>query len=89
MILLAEEEIGQIEALGEEEGVDFEEFWMHEDTLNRIAKAQLKKVVEWLNKRGYIKSVTRTDGSFTDAQFFIKETDWQALLEEVRDASKE
>jgi hypothetical protein len=43
-LLLSYEEIERIEGLGEAEGVDFEEFWMHEDALVRIAKAQLKKI---------------------------------------------
>ena len=54
--LLNEEEIEAIKELGEwEDGElsarDFEEFWMHEDTLERIAKAQhqldLKDFIEW------------------------------------------
>ncbi len=84
-MLLDDEEIESIENIGHNEPdapnntEGFEEFWMHEDTLKRIAKAQLKKVVE-SDKFDYCDSA---GDNFTGIGYFISIEDWQSLLEEV------
>lgn len=44
-----------------------------------VAKAQLKKVVEWLDERNH-----RKGRGFEDGCLLVHKKDWQSLLDEVK-----
>ncbi len=78
MIRLSDEELEKLL------DIDFKNaFSGHIEEYQAITKASLKKVVKWLTEKGYKKGVERLDGSWSDAQMFIKWEDWQSLLKEI------
>ncbi len=86
MIRLTDEEISKIRYKYNElyKGGVFEHT-MRPNHCELVAKAQLKKVVKWLQKHRAKDSVfvTFDTGSVEDC-VLIKVQDWQALLEEVK-----
>ena len=87
-MLLTDEDIESIENIGHNEPdasnntEGFEEFWMHEDTLKRVAKAQLKQVVKWMRDR----KTAQYNGLVPDLIIIsMSFEDWQSLLEEVKE----
>jgi len=76
MILLTEEEIKV--ALDSQFGTDRERFGF-------VAKAQLKKVVEWLKDYNFGETKIADDAVNSAPYFILPPREWQALLDEVKE----
>jgi len=55
--------------------------YISNERYNKVAKAQLKRVVEWLGNKGIMEWI----GDHEDVEVFcLFKDDWQALLEEAK-----
>jgi len=87
MILLTDEEIEQVTiAWLKQEGMDDanEYEWSVDEEDKMIAKAQLKKVIEWLKERKEYDDASVNGGSHA---ILISYKDWQAILDEMKNDS--